>query len=121
MLGDGGDRLALGVAVVRDQREGEALAALLEDAVGARSPALRREQRAGGLRVVGQRRHRAVVPLGGDGEGAAHALALAVEDVPDDLVGVDRHAEGAPHLGVREQLVARVVAEVAVAELHRGE
>ena len=60
-------------------------------------PALPLEQRERARRVVGQRRDRAVVPLGVDREGSAHALALAVEHEADDLIDVDRHAEGAAH------------------------
>ena len=90
----GHDRLALGVAVVRDQREREALAVLLRGCrPGPRAPA--RLARAAASRPPGrraERRLRVVEDSCARVVGPETRSPFAVEHVVDELVDVDRHA-----------------------------
>ena len=116
VLGDHHDRLPLLVPRVRDEGEGEGLAVLFQEPGGVPAPARLPEEARGAVRVVGEGLHLRIVVGHLPREGAGGPLALAVEDVADDLVDVDREPERGPHPHVLEDRAPHVVADVRVPE-----
>ena len=74
----------------------------------------------GGLHRVVQGREVRIVVGSLPRERPRRTLALSEEDVADDLVHVDRHAERGPHADVLEDRAAHVVADVRIAEGEAG-
>ena len=115
-LDDLGDLLALVVALVGEQLEGERLAVLDQDPVGvALRPAGLGQERRAPARVVGIRAHVRVVGPGARLEGAGGLAPQAEDDAVDQLPLVDGVGERLADPPVGEARIPQIEAEVRVA------
>ncbi len=115
-MGNRENGFALGVAVVADEVECELFPLAFEESLGVLLEARFLQQGDGCHRIVGKGRDLRVVPIGLDRVGARSALTLAIQDVIDDLIDVDRHPEGLANPGVVEGWATKVVTDVRVPE-----
>ena len=120
ILRDRHDVLANGIAAVRDEVELEHLAVLFKPAVGVEAPAFGLQQGPRRPGIIRQWLHGPVVPLGVGGIRAGDVFPFTVQQVPEKVFHIDRHAQRPAHLRVCEQRTAIVVADVAVAKAQAG-